>query len=295
MPYLSVVIPCRNRPHELSELLSQIHHQTVEAGHRVEVIVVDDGSRPALETAVRHRREGVTFIRSEHSCGAPDARRRGLARAHGEVVHFHDSDDLLGPGWIAAVVGSFTADVDLDVLITSRAVQAERNGPLEPVHPRIVHRLVRDLARFRHYQLFQNAIGPLGGVTFHRRVIEVGDIPDVPASQDWLMYDAALVRARKVAVRDDVHFVFRTFGGDRISGRPLRRVKGFIAAARRRFAGRRAQRLATILYCAVAGPGVARIANARPAWLWRALCRRLALSPTLARLVLGRRAFTRAK
>ncbi len=201
-------------------------------------------------------------------------------------MHFHDSDDLLGQGWIEGVVESFKSDPGLDLLITSRAVQSAPDSPLKLVHPRIVGRLAPDLAKLRHYQLFQNAIGPLGGVTFRRRTIEPADIADAPASQDWLMYDVALARARKVAVRDDLNFVFRTFGGDRLSGSAHRRVKGLVFAARRRFIGRRAQRLATILYCASAGDGVARVVNVRCRSIWRAACRRLALSRPIARLAM---------
>jgi hypothetical protein len=163
-------------------------------------------------------------------------------------------------------------------------VQSARSASYKTVHPQVVHRLKAKLGAFRHYQRFQNAIGPLGGVSFRAAVVRDADFLDAPASQDWLLYDAILARATRVEMARDTHFIFRTFGNDRISGSPLRRVKGFVYASKVRFTTPRARRRAAIMYCAVAGPSIGKVVNVRNPWLWRAICRRMALSRTLSRL-----------
>ncbi len=224
------------------------------------------------------------MINRDTSSGAPAARRLGLAAAVGAVVHFHDSDDLVGRGWLAATASAFAGDPDLDVLVTSREVQDRDDGLPRFVHPYMPWRLKDNIPLLAHYQKFENAIGPLGGVTFSRRIVAEQDLCDAPASQDWLMYDGVLLRAKKLDVRKDIHFIYRNHGSDRISAQPWRRVRGFVVASRKRFGAPRAQRLALLLYCAVSARSVQRVVEVEHAAWLRILCRSLARFPRLARL-----------
>ena len=90
----SVVIPCYNQAHFLSEAIESVLCQTYKD---FEVIVVDDGSTDdtadvasgyaALDPRVR-------LVRQENR-GLAGARNRGLSESRGEYVVFLDSDDRL--------------------------------------------------------------------------------------------------------------------------------------------------------------------------------------------------------
>jgi glycosyltransferase involved in cell wall biosynthesis len=88
---ISVVIPCYNQGHYLAEAVTS----AVSRPHRVEVIVVDDGSTDDTpQVASRHA--GVRYVRQENR-GLAAARNRGLAEATGDMVVFLDADDRLMP------------------------------------------------------------------------------------------------------------------------------------------------------------------------------------------------------
>jgi glycosyltransferase involved in cell wall biosynthesis len=63
----------------------------------VELIVVDDGSTPRIESAALGSDPRITLVRSETNLGAAGARNQGIARARGEWVAFLDDDDELLP------------------------------------------------------------------------------------------------------------------------------------------------------------------------------------------------------
>jgi glycosyltransferase involved in cell wall biosynthesis len=91
---ISVVIPCYNQAHFLSEAIQSVLSQSYTD---FEVIVVDDGSTDdtaevALGYVAADRR--VRLIRQENR-GLAGARNRGLAASRGEYVVFLDSDDRL--------------------------------------------------------------------------------------------------------------------------------------------------------------------------------------------------------
>ena len=81
---LSVVVAARNRPKALRILLDSVHGQTLQPH---EIIVVDDGSEPALQPL-----ENTVWLRNEASQGACRARNRGFQKASGKYVFIFDDD-----------------------------------------------------------------------------------------------------------------------------------------------------------------------------------------------------------
>ena len=91
-PLVSVVIPCYNQAHFLSEAIESVLSQTCES---FEIIVVDDGSTDnTSELASRYQK--VRLLRQENR-GVSAARNAGLAESEGEYVVFLDADDRLLP------------------------------------------------------------------------------------------------------------------------------------------------------------------------------------------------------
>jgi len=92
---VSVIIPSKNRPDFLIQALESVFAQTYK---NLEVIVVDDGSTPPIESFIAERYGGlVKILRNEQSRGAPAARNAGAKLASGEFVAFLDDDDLWMP------------------------------------------------------------------------------------------------------------------------------------------------------------------------------------------------------
>ena len=90
---ITVVIPTHNRIDDLRRALQSVYAQTVVPD---EVIVVDDGSKPAVPKTIFKDCPSeimAKLLRNEIPQGANNARNRGLREAHGEIVAFLDDDD----------------------------------------------------------------------------------------------------------------------------------------------------------------------------------------------------------
>ncbi len=112
---VSVIIPVHERPALLREAAASALAQTWT---RVEVIIVDDGSRDstpgvARDLAARHRERVRVIVQS--NAGPAAARQAGLDAARGEFVQYLDSDDLLLPDKLALQVAGLREHPDCGV------------------------------------------------------------------------------------------------------------------------------------------------------------------------------------
>ena len=88
MPRVSVNIPAYNAEAFLARALRSVEAQTFGD---FEIVLVDDGSTDGT-AEIAHSFASVRYVRQAHS-GEAEARRRGLAESHGELVAFLDADD----------------------------------------------------------------------------------------------------------------------------------------------------------------------------------------------------------
>ncbi len=101
----SVVVPTRDRPHQLGRCLAALERQTASD---FEVIVVDDGSAnpAAVEEVVRDRPQ-VRLVR-QAGAGPAAARNRGVRAARGTYICFTDDDCEPQPEWVERLAGSLS-------------------------------------------------------------------------------------------------------------------------------------------------------------------------------------------
>jgi len=104
MPIVSVIIPCYNQAHFLSEAIESALAQRNGA---MEVVVVDDGS-PDNIVEVAGRYPGIVFVRQENR-GLAGARNSGFRASKGEYILFLDADDRLMPNAVASHLHCFAA------------------------------------------------------------------------------------------------------------------------------------------------------------------------------------------
>lgn len=123
-PLVSVVIPAYNAERYLSEAIESVLAQDYAP---VETIVVDDGSSDGT-TAVARSYE-VELIAQENA-GPAAARNRGFAASRGEIVAFHDSDDLMTSDKLAVQVGELLADPGIGCVLAEQELMIEDDAEL---------------------------------------------------------------------------------------------------------------------------------------------------------------------
>jgi glycosyltransferase involved in cell wall biosynthesis len=133
---VSVLIPVRNGEAFIAEQLAALGRQTYPG--RWELVVIDNGCTDrSLEIVERYRSQlpEVVIVNAADRTGLNYARGRGVSAARGDLLAFCDSDDVVSPGWLGAMV-SASADADL---IAGLLDGTELNNALtrgwRPAHP----------------------------------------------------------------------------------------------------------------------------------------------------------------
>jgi glycosyltransferase involved in cell wall biosynthesis len=97
---MSVIIPTRDRPEQISRCLNSLAEQTYPRDQWEVIIVLDGlGQLPNADLAVFEGRLPLRWIEQEHAgCGL--ARNAGAAVARGRYLIFTDDDCLFLPDWL---------------------------------------------------------------------------------------------------------------------------------------------------------------------------------------------------
>ena len=103
MPAISVVIPVYNTEPYLADSLSSVLSQSFTD---FEAIIVDDGSTDGSASIAREfaERDARVRIVTQENKGLSEARNAGIAVAQGEWITFVDSDDLIAPDFLQAML-----------------------------------------------------------------------------------------------------------------------------------------------------------------------------------------------
>ncbi len=104
-PVVSVIIPVRNRPAEITACLRSLTCLDYPAD-KMEIIVVDDASEDATSEAVA-RFPKVRLLRMQQHRQASFCRNRAAEIARGDILGFIDSDCLADPSWLKELVPAF--------------------------------------------------------------------------------------------------------------------------------------------------------------------------------------------
>lgn len=108
-PAASAIVCVYNRSRQAAECLESL--RATELGS-FEIVAVDDASTDdsaeVLEAwRAAHPEVAMTVVRNERNLGVSGARNAGVRAARGEIVAFTDSDCVVEPGWLGALVAAF--------------------------------------------------------------------------------------------------------------------------------------------------------------------------------------------
>ncbi len=215
---VSVVIPAHNRPELLPIAIQSALDQTRAP---FEIIVVDDGSEPSLESvALGFVDERIRFIRHAHPKGANAARNTGIRAAIGEYVAFLDDDDrwlpektekqlilIRGNPYVGAVYcATAVIDVGTGVITYTR----KRSFPSGQIHRQL---------------LIDDKTGPTPTYLVRRCSFDkVGFFDEtLPARQDWDMW-TRLSKAYAIMVVPEVLVLQGEHSGERVRNNPTKSI-----------------------------------------------------------------------
>ncbi|HEY9446353.1 MAG TPA: glycosyltransferase [Burkholderiales bacterium] len=155
VPHLTVIIPAFNE----GRMVERSIHSVAQADYprdRLEIIVVDDGSRDNTWFYMRRAAECypqlVHAVRFESNRGKRAALAEGFRRARGEVVVTVDSDSIIERGTLRAMVAPFENAI-VGAVAGKVAVLNRRDGLL----PRMLH--VRFVLSFDFLRSAQSTFG----------------------------------------------------------------------------------------------------------------------------------------
>lgn len=101
---LSIIIPCFNEEKNLGASLDALIKQ--QWSEDWEIIISDNGSTDdsmAIANAYCAKNPNIHIVDASHKKGGAYARNTAVKHAKGESIVFFDADDLVAPGWVAAI------------------------------------------------------------------------------------------------------------------------------------------------------------------------------------------------
>lgn len=227
---LDIIIPIYDRQLTLDKLLKDLSDSILKNGYQnlVAIIVVDDASERHI--TVPKYNINSKLIRKTTNDGPPISRAVGYKDSKAPFVHFHDSDDTISVQWLEQIITQLQQDLSADIVLTGRldVDKANETSCLQ----KYFHKQVDNPNRIKSRLIYRNCMGPLGGVTFSRRVLDEIDFKPFASCQDWQMYIDAMAHAKVLVSRPDIQFIFNKTGDDRISHNPRKKILGHLQLAK---------------------------------------------------------------
>ncbi len=155
----SVVIPCYNCADVVGEQLAGLADQAF--ARPWEVLLIDNGGTDDLAAAVApfaDRLPELRVVMATDARGSAHARNVGARHARGDVLLFADADDVVGAGWLAAMVEA----LERHPFVACRMDFEKLNAPSEGRARRSIQQ--QDLQSYTYPDFLPHAAGGTLGV-----------------------------------------------------------------------------------------------------------------------------------
>jgi glycosyltransferase involved in cell wall biosynthesis len=188
-PRISLVTTSFNQ----AEFVEQTIRSVLAQGYpNLEYMVMDGGSTDGSPEIIQKYAPFLTYWTSGPDGGQAAALNEGFRRAHGEILGFVNSDDLLLPGALAAVAGFFAGHPETELLIGKSLIIDSEN--------RVLHR-VSGLGPTYYSLLFWGTGGFTQPSSFWRREAFLSAGPFDPSLRFSFDYDFYLRLAARGPAR----------------------------------------------------------------------------------------------
>lgn len=141
MSLISIVIPTQNRPDLLDETLVSVTSQTLAPS---EIIIIDDGSSPPVDTLKLKEKFGETIVvfRNDVARGLAFSRNFGVEMATADYVVHLDDDDLYASDALEAAYSVLSNDPSLDLVFIGAIGFGASSEHFNRVQPDAVNRVI---------------------------------------------------------------------------------------------------------------------------------------------------------
>lgn len=121
---LSAIIPAHDAEPFLAASIDSVLR---ELPSDAELIVVDDGSRDGTPGVLASYGGRIRVLRNREAVGPGGARNCGARAARGDILGFHDADDIVLPGRFTELVAVLDRDPSID-LVFANGIQCDEHG-----------------------------------------------------------------------------------------------------------------------------------------------------------------------
>ena len=172
-PLVSIILPTRDRQELLQRAVASVLAQSY---HNWELLIVDDSESGVIPMWLEELKDLRIRWMTTGGKGVGAARNLGIEQAEGEIVAFLDDDNLMDPIWTKALVLSFEAHPEANVVIGAQMVMPE---PGQSAQPKFRFPSVFDWETLTQYNFVDM------GMVAHRVDSDLRFDETLPAFVDW--------------------------------------------------------------------------------------------------------------
>jgi glycosyltransferase involved in cell wall biosynthesis len=203
VPAVTVVMTAFNRERYIAQSIESVLAQTFT---NFELVIVDDCSTDrTVDVAARYQSDPrVRIVRNDRNLGDYPNRNHGATLARGELLKYHDSDDVMYPDCLAVMTAGLRCAPSAAFALTAPHTWA--GGPCPML---LTPQLAYERA-FLGQGLFH--LGPACALFRRRAFLEIGKFPEAGVHSDTLFWIRACRTVDIVLVRADL-FWYRQHPG----------------------------------------------------------------------------------